>query len=142
MAATMSQEFKFWFQLANKTTMPIAYSGITVRYWYKADLPNQMLTFTLDYAGAPLGGQVTGTFGTAGANQYVEVGFAAGAGTLASGGTSTTVQIRVNAHDPGWNTSQADDYSFMGCPTAATFMSWDHVTAYMGGALIWGTEPP
>jgi cellulose 1,4-beta-cellobiosidase len=143
-ATATDQQFKFVFQLANKTSTPIAYSDITVRYWFKADLPNDPTTFNVDYAASVPGADITGTFGTSasGASQYLQIAFTAAAGALASGGNSQEIQARVNAHDPGWNLTQDDDYSFMGCPVTTTFASCAQITAYVAGALTWGTEPP
>jgi hypothetical protein len=139
--STNTQELKFSIQLVNKTTMPIAYSDITLRYWYKADLPNQTLVFTCDYARSVPTSAVSGKPGLSGGIQYIEVGFSASAGSLASGANSGEIQARMNAHDPGWNLSEADDYTAIGCPGPTTFMDWDHITGYVGGALVWGTEP-
>jgi hypothetical protein len=140
-ASSNPQEFKFVLELVNQTSMSIAYSDITVRYWYKADVPSDTPTFTLDFA-QNVGGDVTGTSGISGANQYVEIGFTTAAGSLASNGNSGQIQCRFDTHDLGWNTSQADDYSFMGCPTSSTYTMWNKITAYVDGALAWGVEPP
>lgn len=139
-ASSNPQEFKFVLELVNQTSTPIAYSGITVRYWYtaKTDMP----TFTLDFA-QNLSGQVTGTSGTTtGGDQYVQIGFTTTAGSLASNGNSGQIQCRFNTSDTTWNTTQADDYSFMGCPTTTPYTMWNKITAYVDGTLTWGTEPP
>jgi len=136
---TDTQVLKFKIQLVNKTTTPISYPSVTVRYWFKLDQPSQVPTFTSFYDAPFAPSTVTGMVGTAGSRLYLEIGFKAMA-TLAAGASSGEIQAQLNAHDPGWNVSQADDYSFN--MNATTFTTSDHVTAYMGGALIWGTEPP
>jgi hypothetical protein len=72
-----------------------------------------------------------------GADTYVEIGFASGAGSLAAGG-STTVQARFAKSD--WtNYTQTNDYSFNSSVTA--YVDWTKVTGYVSGALQWGAEP-
>src|SRR5206468_3211841 len=73
-----------------------------------------------------------------GADYYLEVRFAAGAGSVAAGGNTGEIQNRFSKTD--WtNYNEANDYSFD--PTKTAYADWSHVTLYRNGALVWGTEP-
>jgi len=126
-------------KVVNTGTDAIALSTVKVRYYYTND-GTQSNSFACDYS--PAGsGNITGTFGTvsgaATADRYVEIGFTSGAGSLAAGG-STTAQCRIWKSD--WsNFTQTNDYSFNA--TASSFVDTTTVTGYIGGTLVWGTEP-
>ena len=73
-----------------------------------------------------------------GADHYLEVGFTAGAGSMAAGGNSGEVQARFAKTD--WsNYDENDDHSYD--MSKNTFQLWDKVTVYCNGNLAWGTEP-
>jgi hypothetical protein len=72
-----------------------------------------------------------------GANFYFQVGFTAGAGTLAPGTNTNQIQLRFNKNDFS-NYNEVDDYSYL---ATTTFTTTTKVTAYLNGALIYGTEP-
>ena len=111
-----------------------------MRYYYTKD-GTQLQNFYCDYAQAG-GSNITGNFFNmttpkTGADNYLEVGFLSGAGSLAAG-ASTVVQTRVAKSD--WsNYNQSDDYSFNS--TGTSYADWTKVTGYVSGALAWGVEP-
>ncbi|ADO73774.1 cellulose binding domain-containing protein [Stigmatella aurantiaca] len=73
-----------------------------------------------------------------GASHYVELGFTSGAGSIAAGHDSGEVHLRFNKSN--WsNFDETNDYSFDATKTA--FTSWDRMTVFRGGVLVWGTEP-
>src|SRR5512142_3124565 len=84
-----------WINVVNGGTTAVALSGLTVRYWYTAD-GSQAQAYTCDWT--PRGcANVTSRFvklspATTTADTYLELGFTAGAGTLAAGQSTGDVQ--------------------------------------------------
>ena len=72
-----------------------------------------------------------------GADYYLEIGFADGAGTLEAG-KSVDIQTRFSKND--WsNYSQSDDYSF--ASSASDYIDNSKITVHISGKLVWGKEP-
>ena len=72
------------------------------------------------------------------ADTYLEIGFKAGAGTLAAGAETGVIQGRFSKTN--WsNFDQTNDYSFDATKTA--FGAWSKVTGYQDGVKVWGIEP-
>ncbi|MEM9528544.1 MAG: PKD domain-containing protein, partial [Bacteroidota bacterium] len=129
------------FQLFNNGDDPIALQTITIRYWYTREGMEDQNAW-VDFA--TLGSEnITTNFvelssPVPGASHYLEVGFAAGAGSIAPGGTSGEIQTRFAKAN--WsNYDELDDYSYQ--MDHATFTPWDKVTVYCNGLLAWGNEP-
>ena len=71
-------------------------------------------------------------------DMYVELSFTAGAGSIAAGGQSGEIQLRMSKDD--WsNFNESKDYSLD--PTKTSYADWNKVTLYQNGTLVWGTEP-
>ncbi len=138
-AATSNQIYPN-IKLVNTGTNAITLSNVKLRYYYTIDSAKAQ-TFYCDYTSVGTG-NVTGSFVTmptakTGADTYLEIGFASGAGSLAAGG-SVTLQGRFAKSD--WsNYTQTNDYSFNSAATS--YVDWTKVTAYISGALQWGVEP-
>jgi endoglucanase len=129
------------FKLFNNGTTPIPLSEMTLRYWYTIDSAQAQTAF-IDYA-AVGNGNVPLSFmavspAKATADFYLQVGFAAAAGSLAAGANTSDIQARFNKNDfSPYN--EANDYSYTG---SLSFMAPTTVTAYRLGVLVYGTEPP
>jgi hypothetical protein len=112
--------------------------NLTLRYWFTRDSDGQLST-ACNYAQMGCG-PVTRRLVTVApprreADMYLEVGFTGG--SLEVGGTTGPMQLQVIRTD-GAVFDETNDYSW---GNHSNLMSWDRVTAYLNGTLIWGTEP-
>ncbi|MHA6530456.1 glycoside hydrolase family 48 protein [Paenibacillus sp. BAC0078] len=138
--ATDSQ-FRPQLRIVNNGTTAVDLSKVKLRYYYTidGDKPQQ---FNVDYATLG-GGNVLGSFvkltpAVTGADYYVEVSFAAGAGSLAPGANTGEIQLRINKTD--WsNYNEVGDYSYD--PSKTSYTDWTKVPLYINGVLAWGVEP-
>ncbi|WP_407644683.1 X2-like carbohydrate binding domain-containing protein [Cohnella cholangitidis] len=128
------------FKLVNTGTSAVALSNVKIRYYYTID-GEKAQSFFCDWSQVG-SGNVTGTFvklatAKTGADYYVEIGFASGAGSLAAG-QSIDIQTRFAKND--WtNYTQTGDYSFDATDT--NYVDWSKTPAYVSGTLQWGIEP-
>jgi Cellulose binding domain len=149
---TSKQEIKVYLALINEKSATVDLTQLTLRYWFTSDDPSTP-TLAVDYAQAPFSSSgVSGTFvpvspPVTGANEYLEIAFSSGSLDLFS--TSGVLELRMsNYATQTWDNDQTDDYSFRACAAGQTAydspfdgQAWDRVTAYIGGKLIYGTEP-
>ncbi|MBN2531455.1 MAG: cellulase family glycosylhydrolase [Spirochaetales bacterium] len=120
------------FKILNNGTGEIALSGITLRYYMTREgYVDPKLS--IDYARVG-SGNVTGTF----YDDYLEIGFSSGAGSVSPGADSGEIQLRIEKVSNGYYI-QTDDYSFD--PSFTDFAPCEKVTCYRGGTLVWGIEP-
>ncbi|MFD7319620.1 cellulose binding domain-containing protein [Streptomyces sp. NPDC059875] len=140
-SATGSDQVEPWFKVVNTGSSSVPLSQVKVRYYFKADA-GASYTYACSWAVKGCA-NLTGTFGTlanptATADRYLEVGFTAGAGSLAPGADTGDMQLRF--HRSNWQPlNQNDDYSFG--PAQTTYANWSKVTATVGGVQVWGTAP-
>ncbi|GAA1385613.1 cellulose binding domain-containing protein [Kitasatospora putterlickiae] len=131
-----------WLKVVNTGSAPVALEQVKLRYYFRSDSPLAAYRFACDWAVRGCA-NVTGTIGTiqesgAAADRYLEIGFTAGAGTLAPGADSGDLQLRVHRTD--WQSmQQGDDYSFGA--TQSGYADWAKVTAHVAGVQVWGTAP-
>ncbi|MCZ4123816.1 cellulose binding domain-containing protein [Streptomyces sp. H39-S7] len=131
-----------WLKVTNTGSTTVPLSGVTVRYYFKADTADSSYRFACSWAVKGCA-NITGTFGTlahptATADRYLEVGFTAGAGSLAPGADTSDMQLRF--YRSNWATlRQSDDYSFNGAQTS--YANWSKVTVQRGATVLWGTAP-
>ncbi|WP_239613466.1 endo-1,4-beta-xylanase [Cohnella mopanensis] len=127
------------FNIKNTGTSAVSLSGVKLRYYFTKD-SSSTLNFYVDYA--QIGGSnVSGAFVSAtGTNTdtYLELSFSSGAGSIAAGGQTGDIQIRIAKAD--WsNFNEANDYSYDGTKTA--FADWNKITLVQSGTIVWGTAP-
>ncbi|MEU4266781.1 cellulose binding domain-containing protein [Streptomyces sp. NPDC026092] len=140
-SATGGDQVEPWFKVVNSGSSSVPLSQVKLRYYFKADA-GASYTYACSWAVKGCA-NLTGTFGTlanptATADRYLEVGFTAGAGSLAPGADTGDMQLRF--HRSNWQPlNQSDDYSFG--PTQTTYANWSKVTATVGGVQVWGTAP-
>jgi hypothetical protein len=134
-------QIKPHFNIVNVGTTSVPLRELTIRYWYTADGDRPQI-YWCDYAligcSNVTGKLVAMSTPVGGADSYLEIGFTAGAGTLAASGQTGEIQNRFNK-DNYANYNEADDYSFD--PARTVFSDWMRVTLYHNGGLVWGVDP-
>ena len=128
-------------ELVNTGTSAVPLSALTVRYWFTED-GAAPLDYVCEYApvGCP---NITGTYAVVspaltGADHYLQLSFASGAGSLAAGANTGGIQNELFEASYAAMT-QTNDYSFNAADTS--FTANPHITVYDNGTLIYGTEP-
>lgn len=130
----------FILNVTNTGKVAFLLADLTVRYWYTVDAGKEQevncddarLGCTrLTTSAIPLAPPRTN------ANEYVQLGFPPGA--LDVGGSTGAIQLRVHNKD-FTPINQSDDYS-LDCATTGVAKPSMKITAYLKGALVWGTEP-
>jgi hypothetical protein len=130
-AAVTAPQVQPGLAVRNTGTAPLDLSRVTLRYWF-TDGGTSYATYC-DYARIGCG-SVTERV-VLGGRPYLEVGF--GSGPLAPGGSTGEIQTRFNRTD--WSAlTQTDDWS---SGPAGPYADAPHVTAYVDGTKVWGSEP-
>jgi hypothetical protein len=128
----------------NDSSAAVSLAELTVRYWYTIDTAAaQVFSCDTAFVGAAGCGNVTGSFAAvspprAGADAVLEIGFLPAAGTLAAGGQTQPILMRVNKTDFS-NFDESNDYSYA---SWSALTDAPHITVYRNGTLVWGREPP
>ncbi|WSA73983.1 hypothetical protein OIE65_34485 [Streptomyces sp. NBC_01800] len=139
-SAPSDNQIKPGLQLVNRGTSALNLSTVTVRYWFTGDGGASTYSTSIDWAqlgASNITAKVVSTAPGASADHYVEFSFTTGAGSLAPGASTGEIQSRFNKTD--WSAfDETDDHSR---GTNTSFADAPQVTAYIGGALAWGTEP-
>ncbi|MCX2678658.1 alginate lyase family protein [Galbibacter sp. EGI 63066] len=137
---TANKSIKPHLRIENNDAIGVAYSEISVRYWFTAENFAGINTW-IDYA--QLGGnKVSMNYVSLpepheGALGYIEYEFDASLGDLLPGTGSGPIQSRFANKD--WsNFDETDDYSFQ---SNASYIENEQITLYRNGQLVWGTEP-
>jgi Cellulose binding domain len=115
---------------------------LTIRYWYTVDRwrPQQVWCDWAPFGNANVMGRTVRLARPAsGADSYLELRFAEGAGHVVAGRSSGEIKTRFNKDD--WSPfDQRDDWSW----TSATgrYAAAPKITLYRNGRLVWGRQPP
>ncbi|WP_425245923.1 cellulose binding domain-containing protein [Streptomyces sp. NEAU-NA10] len=132
---------KPWLEIINTSGKTVDLSDVTLRYYYTADGASAYGSNCVQTAlGCTNVTQRTGPADDPApkADHYLQIGFTAQAGSLAPGKTSQGIGLQLYRVDHE-KLNQADDRSFDAEDT--TYTPSKLVTAYLGGALVWGEEP-
>ncbi|MDX3455782.1 cellulose binding domain-containing protein [Streptomyces sp. ME02-8801-2C] len=130
-----------WLEVVNTSDRPVDLSEVTLRYYYTADGGS---AYASNCVQTSLGcSQLTQRTAAADdaapqADHYLEIGFRQATGTLKPGGSTHGIGLQLYRVDHK-DLDQADDRSFDADDT--TYTPSKRVTAYLGGALVWGEEP-
>lgn len=131
-----------WLKVRNSGSASVPLSDVKLRYYFKGDSASAAYRFACSWAVKGCA-NITGTFRTlpnptATADRYLEIGFTAGAGTLAPGADTGDMQLRFHRAD--WQPlGQSDDYSFGA--ERNTYGDWARITAQVGSVTAWGEAP-
>ena len=136
-----SEQVSFVVKIGNTGTQPVSLRTVTFRYWFTNDGAADEVACDFAVVGcASLSMKfVAVTPAKTKADTYLEVGFEVNT-NLQPGRDTDEIQIRV--HDPKFHVrhTQTNDYSYVA--TGTKFVDAPKITAYVGGKLAWGTEPP
>lgn len=133
------------FKITNQGSSDVKLSDIEIRYYYTKEGDENQTFWCNDFLGDGIemdSSQVHGRFiklksPRKGADYYLSVGFYGKAGVLKPG---KSVEIRVEfSKNDGSLYIQEGDYSYN--LVSNRFISWDHITVYVSGKLVYGKEP-
>jgi hypothetical protein len=137
----MTATVRIRVDVLNTGTKSVALTDVTVRYWFSdAGGSGDQANCYFAQDGCP---SLATKFVPVAplrphADRYLEIGFTDGR-TLDSGSHTGTISVGVQHASGGPLYDQTDDYSY--APSQPSFVDWPNITAYVGGALVWGTEP-
>ncbi|GIP60497.1 extracellular catalytic domain type 1 short-chain-length polyhydroxyalkanoate depolymerase [Paenibacillus woosongensis] len=127
------------FNIKNNGTAPVNLSGLKLRYYFTKDGTADMSAW-IDWAqiGSSNIQIAFGSHNGTNSDTYVELSLSAGAGSIAAGGQSGEIQLRMAKSD--WsNLNESNDYSYD--PTKTAFADWNRVVLYQNGVPVWGVQP-
>jgi endoglucanase len=124
------------FIIANRGDSPLLLDRLELFYWFR-ETSDQPFVFHCDWAKIGCT-NVLGDFHTNGSKgRYLRLHFSSPAGTLPPHQDTGEIKIRFNRAD--WSPFRQDSHYSYALMTDYT--SWENVTLYVDGKLIWGTEP-
>jgi cellulose 1,4-beta-cellobiosidase len=141
--STSSTQIGVTVEIQNEALVDLDLSTVTLRYYFALAATATSPVLEIDTSQTIPNSAIVATF----TSTYMQVGFTTAAGTLASAANSGQIQLRF--HDQSYATfdsSPTTDYSYLACSatdaSASTFVPRANITAYIGGVLKSGTEPP
>lgn len=132
-------QIKPYFNIKNNGTSAVNLSSLKIRYYFTKEGTESMNAW-IDWAQVGGSNIQTSFHSWAGTNAdtYVELSFSASAGSIAAGGQTGDIQLRMSKSN--WsNLNESNDYSFDA--TKTSYADWSKVTLYRDGNLVWGVEP-
>ncbi len=149
---TNPKQGKVVVDVVNNASTGLPLSQVTFRYWFQLGETTDPPSLTVDYS-MLASSTITSKFvavspARTGANEYFEVGFTARRRRWPLFSDSGQIQLRFNAMNFAamFLPDQTTDYSFQPCPAGATpnnppYNPSQHITGYINGVLVFGTEP-
>lgn len=130
-----AQSMRPYICIYNNTKDSVNLSDLKLRYYYiKEGIPDEALQCFYTAVGAA---NTNAAFYPE--KGYGEIGFTAGAGTIAPGGNSGQMQLVLKKSTNGYY-DQTNDYSFD--PGITDFKEYKKMTLYYKDELVWGEEGP
>jgi hypothetical protein len=132
----LDNQIRSVFKLVNNGYAPVSLSALKIRYYFSPDGANALSTFC-DSASLPGGGgcaQVTRTLGPTPVS-YIDVGFTAGAGSLAPCQSTGDIRLRITRVG---SFNETNDYSYQ---ASSAFVDRIQVVVFNGSQLAWGVRP-
>nr|WP_275413495.1 cellulose binding domain-containing protein [Catellatospora methionotrophica] len=125
-------------QVLNTGTSAVALNTVKVRYYFTRD-GSAPISVYCDWAVVGCGNLTATVVSMAspknGADAYLEIAFTGG--SLAAGGGTGDIQVRMNKND--WSAfNENNDYSY---GTGSSFADAPKITAHVGSSLAWGVIP-
>ena len=152
-AAASPQSIGLYVDVLNTSDAAIPLSQITFRYYFQLAETTDPPHLDVDYSMTVPTANITAKFvaispAVTGANEYMEVGFTAAAGSVQAHSDTGQIQLRVHAMNYAnpFDSMQTTDYSFQTCPAGRTantgpFAQQTTITAYVNGVLASGAPP-
>jgi hypothetical protein len=152
-SAASPQSIGVYLEVLNTSSTAIPLSQITFRYYFQVAETTDPPHLDIDYSTTVPIGDITAKFvaispAATGANEYLEVGFTAAAGSLTALSNTGQIQLRLHATNYAnpFDSMQTTDYSFQTCTAGRTantgaFAQQTTITAYINGVLTSGSEP-
>lgn len=134
-----NNQMKPHFNIKNNGTTSVNLSDLKIRYYFTKE-GTASVNRWIDWANIGAANISTSVGEVSGTNtdHYVELTFSSAAGSIAPGGQSGEIQLRVHKDD--WsNWDEGNDYSYD--PAKVSYADWNKVTLYRNGSLVWGIEP-
>ncbi|MBI2955497.1 MAG: cellulase family glycosylhydrolase [Chloroflexi bacterium] len=125
------------FKIFNTGYATYNLKDLELRYWFKADRPDESHLFSVDYANIEKS-KIVGEFveeQQGDQTNYLKVTFKDG--TLQNNGASIEMKLRFKEAD-GSQHQLLGDWSFM---PFKMMKDWDRVTLHINGERVWGKEP-
>lgn len=138
-AGATSSQIRFGLQLTNRGTTAASLGTVTMRYWFTADGAQRLVPacyYTTYGCGQVSLSIVDLPAAREKADHYLQVAF--NGGTLAAGQSANLEELAA-LDEGGVVMTQSDDWSFA---NRSSFADNTRVAVYVGGQLVWGTEPP
>lgn len=140
--APTDQQIRPAIILDNPGPAPVDLSRVTVRYWYTRDAGRGPVQPVCDRASTSCAKVTRRVVALptprSGADGYLEVGFAASAGTLPAGGRAGPVELRMTKADRS-RFVETDDHSWQSARPG--YEASTRITIYLDGVRIAGVEP-